>query len=104
MFNTMGIFDVALPEVETTDIQTSIADIQEISQSHQSPAISGTETLLKLMPAIFSALGLALFISPLLLQYGMPLEMVAVIQSGIGFVYIGGLAQFLLNRYFKNAE
>ena len=96
----MGICgsDIAL---STEMNETYVEEVQEITQSHASWLFWIPMMIYRFAQILFSAFTTAITIIPLFIKYGVPLDVIVMIQTPIWLVYAVGIIQFVVGRSFK---
>ena len=96
----MGIFstEIALP-IEMNE--TYVEEVQEITQSHASWLFWIPMMIYRFVQILFSAFTTAITIIPLFVKYGVPVEVIAMVQTPIWLVYAVGIIQFVTGHSTK---
>jgi len=104
--NSMGIFDTHVVEMAQPINDTKIAEVVSDTETLHSYDlfVFAPKILLEMFTVFFSAIAGAITIIPMLVQYGVPAQVIAMIQGPIWLVYSWGAVQFLTGRSGKNIE
>jgi len=96
----MGIFgtEIALP---TGMNESYITEVEEITQSHASWMFWIPMMIYRFVQILFSAFTTAITIIPMFMKYGVPMDIIVMLQSIIWLVYAVGIIQFVTGRSFK---
>ena len=104
--NSMGIFDTHVVEMAQPVNETRIAEVvSDTGTMHTYDMFVFTSKILvRMFSTFFTALVGAITVIPMLMQYGVPAQVIAMIQGPIWLVYSWGAVQFLTGRSGKNIE
>jgi hypothetical protein len=102
--NGLGIFDtqVTVGNLKISDAQ--VTAVSETIENSEGGILLNTLMLIKMFKIVFGAFLSVLFIVPMLLDWGIPLQIAMMIQMPIWLVEVWGIMQYVTGRTTKQME
>ena len=104
--NGMGIFNTHVTEIPKPMNESEITEVvSDVESLHgYELLVFGPKVVIEMFSVFFTAIVGAITIIPMLMDYGIPASVIAMIQGPTWIVYCWGAIQFLTGRSGKSIE
>ena len=100
----MALFDANLPEIGIESEEARVSEVQDTVKSGWSALFFLPLMIYRLFGVLICAFTTAITVIPMFIKYGIPLEIIAMIQGPIWLVYAVGMIQWITGHPFKTNE
>lgn len=101
---SMLIFDTHIPEIGIESEEARVTEVQDTVKTGWSALFFLPLMIYRLFGVLICAFTTAITIIPMFLHYGVPVEIIAMIQGPIWLIYAVGLIQWITGHPFKTNE